>query len=120
MKGKLNWRKAIVTGISDAAPDVRVIEFAVEDAETVFAFSPGSHTTFELPLDGGAVHRSYSCLPSLPGTIRVGVEIIAVPEPYTEIDRAVRTFFCASVDDIIGRDPSRAAVVDSQTIDPGQ
>lgn len=78
MKGKLNWRKAIVTGISDAAPDVRVIEFAVEDAETVFAFSPGSHTTFELPLDGGAVHRSYSCLPSPPGTIRVGVKRHAI------------------------------------------
>ncbi|WP_193182452.1 PDR/VanB family oxidoreductase [Nisaea sediminum] len=78
MKGKLNWQAAIVTEVSDAAPGVRVIEFAVRDADAAFSFAPGSHSTFEIPLRGEQAQRSYSCLPSPPGTIRVGVKRHAV------------------------------------------
>jgi vanillate O-demethylase ferredoxin subunit len=74
MKGKLNWQTAIVTATTDAAPGVRVIDFAVEASDAAFSFSPGSHSTFEIPLGGKSAQRSYSCLPSPPGTIRVGVK----------------------------------------------
>lgn len=76
MKGKLDWRNAVVTAALPAATDIRVLEFALEHPEdgSSFRFEPGSHTNIALPLPGGRVIRSYSCLPAAPGRIRIGVK----------------------------------------------
>lgn len=72
MKGRHDWREAVVTMAEDAADEVRLITFDV--AGEPRAFEPGSHVTLALPLGNACIERSYSCLPPPAGTIRIAVK----------------------------------------------
>ncbi len=71
MQGRHEWRDAAVVRARTIAEDVRLIEFAV--AGPMPRFTPGSHTTIEVEIDGAKAYRSYTCLPADPGFIRVAV-----------------------------------------------
>lgn len=71
MKGRREWRQARVSAARTIADDVRLVEFAVEG--DLPAFEPGSHCEVEVMIGGRPSSRSYTCLPSPAGHLRVAV-----------------------------------------------
>lgn len=73
MNSTHEWREATVVDVNVIADNIRQIEFAV--AGSLPAFEPGSHITIRAEADGAAFERSYSCLPSVSGRVRVAVKL---------------------------------------------
>jgi ferredoxin-NADP reductase len=71
MKGRAEWRSAIVTATVTIAEGVRMIELAVDGA--LPPFEPGSHLEVEVQIAGRPAIRSYTCLPAPAGRVRVAV-----------------------------------------------
>jgi vanillate O-demethylase ferredoxin subunit len=72
MKGRQEWRDACVVRTDPVTPEVRLIEFEVEG--DLPPYTPGSHINVAVSIDGREAVRSYSCLPTLPGRIRIAVK----------------------------------------------
>ncbi|MCJ8237954.1 PDR/VanB family oxidoreductase [Peteryoungia algae] len=73
MRSKLEWRPARVIQIETPAEDVRAVTFAVEGLRS--AFDPGSHTNIKVVIRGEPAIRTYTVLPSAPGTSTIAVKL---------------------------------------------
>ncbi|MCJ8510025.1 PDR/VanB family oxidoreductase [Rhizobium lemnae] len=73
MRSKLEWRAARVLVIETPAEDVRAVTFAVEDLRS--SFDPGSHTNIKVMINGEPAIRTYTVLPSEPGTLKIAVKL---------------------------------------------
>ncbi|MCC8932757.1 PDR/VanB family oxidoreductase [Rhizobium sp. 'Codium 1'] len=73
MRSKLEWRPARVIQIETPAEDVRAVTFAVEGLRS--AFDPGSHTNIKVVIRGEPAIRTYTVLPSAPGTLKIAVKL---------------------------------------------
>ncbi|MBX9468771.1 MAG: PDR/VanB family oxidoreductase [Rhizobium sp.] len=73
MRSKLEWRAARVVSIETPAEDVRAVTFAVEGLRS--AFDPGSHTNIKVVIRGEPAIRTYTVLPSAPGTLTIAVKL---------------------------------------------
>ncbi len=73
MRSKLEWRAARVVSIENPAEDVRAVTFAVEGLRS--AFDPGSHTNIKVVIRGEPAIRTYTVLPSAPGTLKIAVKL---------------------------------------------
>lgn len=71
MKGRSDWRDGRVIRAETIAPDVRLIEFALDGAPPL---QPGSHVTVAVTAGAAQAERSYSCLPCPAGRIRIAVK----------------------------------------------
>ncbi len=71
MRLRREWREGRVTEAREVAEGVRLLEFAVDGPMP--PFDPGSHTEFEVNIDGRPAIRSYTCLPAACGSVRVAV-----------------------------------------------
>ncbi|MXN67176.1 2Fe-2S iron-sulfur cluster binding domain-containing protein [Stappia sp. GBMRC 2046] len=72
MKGRQEWRGAVVTRAQSIADGIRLIEFAVEGG--LPPFEPGSHVSVEVMIEGAPAIRSYTCVSSDAGHIRLAVK----------------------------------------------
>ena len=72
MKGRHEWREAVVTRAEGVAEGVRKIDFAISGEMP--AFEPGCHTTIEVDIAGIRAERSYTCLPAERRVVRVAVK----------------------------------------------
>lgn len=73
MRSKLEWRAARVVSIETPAEDVRAVTFAVEGLRS--AFDPGSHTNIKVIIRGEPAIRTYTVVPSAPGTLKIAVKL---------------------------------------------
>lgn len=73
MRSKLEWRAARVISIENPAEDVRAVTFAVDGLQA--QFDPGSHTNIKVMIGGGPAIRTYTVLPSAPGTLKIAVKL---------------------------------------------
>jgi ferredoxin-NADP reductase len=73
MRSMPEWRKVEVVEIADVADDVRAVTFVVEG--DVPEFDPGSHTQIRIVINGLGATRTYTVLPSRPGTLRIAVKL---------------------------------------------
>lgn len=73
MRSKLEWCAARVISIETPAEDVRAVTFAVEGMRS--AFDPGSHTNIKVVIRGEPAIRTYTVLPSAPGTLKIAVKL---------------------------------------------
>lgn len=73
MRNRVEWRDARVADIRQIADDVRYIGFAVDGA--VPRFDPGSHSNFQVDIDGEAANRTYTVVPAPAGQIGVAVKL---------------------------------------------
>ena len=73
MRSKLEWRPARVIQIENPAEDVRAVTFAVDGLRQ--AFDPGSHTNIKVIIRGEPAIRTYTVLPSAPGTLKIAVKL---------------------------------------------
>ncbi|NRG18555.1 oxidoreductase [Rhizobiales bacterium] len=72
MKGRREWRNAVVTRAQAIADGIRLIELSVEGG--LPPFEPGSHVSVEVMVDGMPAIRSYTCVSSDAGHIRLAVK----------------------------------------------
>jgi vanillate O-demethylase ferredoxin subunit len=72
MRSMQVWQAARVIDIELVAEDVRSVTFSV--AGEVPAFDPGSHTQIRVSIDGLKATRTYTVIPSAPGTLRIAVK----------------------------------------------
>lgn len=72
MLSSSEWRQAKVVEVAEIAADVRAVTFAVEGA--LPAFDPGSHLAIRVTISGLPTTRSYTVIPSPPGTLRIAVK----------------------------------------------
>jgi vanillate O-demethylase ferredoxin subunit len=73
MKGRHEWRSAVVGASEEIASGVRMLDFKVED--DLAAFEPGSHTNIRVMIGDTPALRSYTCIPAPPGHIRLAVRL---------------------------------------------
>lgn len=73
MRSKLEWRAARVISIETPAEDVRAVTFAVDGLHS--SFDPGSHTNIKVMIGGSPAIRTYTVLPSEPGTLTIAVKL---------------------------------------------
>jgi vanillate O-demethylase ferredoxin subunit len=73
MRSKLEWRAARVVSIETPAEDVRAVTFAVDGLRS--AFDPGSHTNIKVIIRGEPAIRTYTVVPSAPGTLKIAVKL---------------------------------------------
>jgi ferredoxin-NADP reductase len=73
MRSKLEWRRAVVTAIETPAEDVRAVTFAVDGLRG--GFDPGSHTNIKVTIKGEPALRTYTVIPSAPGTLKIAVKL---------------------------------------------
>ncbi len=73
MRSKQEWRKAKVIEIETPAPDIRLVTFAVEGLTS--GFDPGSHTNIKVMINGAPAIRTYTVIPSGPGTLAIAVKL---------------------------------------------
>ncbi|MDQ0455818.1 PDR/VanB family oxidoreductase [Rhizobium paknamense] len=73
MKSKQIWRKARVISMAEPAADVRMLTFAVDGLQS--AFDPGSHTNIKVMINGAPAIRTYTVIPSAPGTLSIAVKL---------------------------------------------
>lgn len=73
MRSKQEWRKARVIAIDTPAEDVRAVTFAVDGLQS--GFDPGSHTNIKVLVKGQPAIRTYTVIPSAPGTLRIAVKL---------------------------------------------
>ncbi|HLP66461.1 MAG TPA: PDR/VanB family oxidoreductase [Rhizobium sp.] len=72
MRSKEEWRQARVVAVEMPAEDVRAVTFAVEGP--LPAFDPGSHTNIRAMIAGSPAIRTYTVVPSAPGTLQIAVK----------------------------------------------
>lgn len=72
MKGRQEWRNAVVTRAQAIADGIRLIEFSVEGE--LPPFEPGSHVSVEVTIEGSPAVRSYTCVSSDAHHIRLAVK----------------------------------------------
>jgi vanillate O-demethylase ferredoxin subunit len=68
----LIWQKARVIHIEPVAEDVRAVTFAIEGE--VPAYDPGSHSQIRVKIGALDAIRTYTVVPSEPGTLRIAVK----------------------------------------------
>lgn len=73
MRSMPEWRDARVVHIENVADDVRAVTFAIEGA--LPPFDPGSHTQIKVTIGGLRATRTYTVIPSEPGTLRIAVKL---------------------------------------------
>ncbi|MGG7517764.1 PDR/VanB family oxidoreductase [Allorhizobium undicola] len=73
MKSRLEWRRARVIETSQPAEDVRMVTFAVEGLRG--GFDPGSHSNIKVLINGAPAIRTYTVIPSAPGTLAIAVKL---------------------------------------------
>ncbi|RKE83462.1 PDR/VanB family oxidoreductase [Rhizobium sp. AG855] len=73
MRSKLEWRRAVVTDVETPAEDVRAVTFAVDGLRS--GFDPGSHTNIKVVIRGEPALRTYTVIPSAPGTLKIAVKL---------------------------------------------
>jgi vanillate O-demethylase ferredoxin subunit len=73
MRSKLEWRAARVLAIETPAEDVRAVTFDVDGLCS--SFDPGSHTNIKVSINGEPAIRTYTVLPSEPGTLKIAVKL---------------------------------------------
>lgn len=73
MRSKKEWRKAKVIEMETPAPDIRLVTFAVEGLTS--GFDPGSHTNIKVMINGAPAIRTYTVIPSQPGTLAIAVKL---------------------------------------------
>lgn len=73
MRSKQEWRPARVVEIETPAPDIRLVTFAVEGLSS--GFDPGSHTNIKVVINGAPAIRTYTVIPSRPGTLSIAVKL---------------------------------------------
>ncbi len=73
MRSKLEWRRAVVTAVETPAEDVRAVTFAVDGLRG--GFDPGSHTNIKVTIKGEPALRTYTVIPSAPGTLKIAVKL---------------------------------------------
>ncbi len=66
-----NWHEGRVVSVEEIAKDIREVTFAVAGAA---GFEPGSHIRIQIGGRNGGAVRSYTVLPSAPGTLRIAVK----------------------------------------------
>ncbi|MDO6965368.1 PDR/VanB family oxidoreductase [Rhizobium alvei] len=72
MRSMLIWQKARVIHIEPVAEDVRAVTFAIEGE--VPAYDPGSHSQIRVKIGALDAIRTYTVVPSEPGTLRIAVK----------------------------------------------
>ena len=72
MKYVTDWRMARLVEVDEPAADIRMLTFDV--AGDLPPFDPGSHTQIRVRIAGQGSTRSYTVLPSPPGTLRIAVK----------------------------------------------
>ncbi len=73
MRSKLEWRRAVVTDVETPAEDVRAVTFTVDGLRS--GFDPGSHTNIKVTIRGEPALRTYTVIPSAPGTLKIAVKL---------------------------------------------
>ncbi|WP_165225193.1 PDR/VanB family oxidoreductase [Affinirhizobium pseudoryzae] len=73
MRSKQEWRRAKVAEIETPAPDIRLVTFAVDGLTS--GFDPGSHTNIKVVINGAPAIRTYTVIPSPPGTLAIAVKL---------------------------------------------
>jgi vanillate O-demethylase ferredoxin subunit len=73
MRSRQEWRQARVIDIAHPTEDVRAVTFAVNGP--LSAFDPGSHTNIRVMIHDAPAIRTYTVLPSAPGTLKIAVKL---------------------------------------------
>lgn len=73
MRSKLEWRRAVVADVETPAEDVRAVTFTVDGLRS--GFDPGSHTNIKVTIRGEPALRTYTVIPSAPGTLKIAVKL---------------------------------------------